>query len=253
MHALVLALFFAFQAPELKQPPRYSAELEAVRQQADAALDPTGGNPIEARQHIQRLLKEAPENPQTHFLLGRMLVQHGEYEEAHRAMERALELGLDGNDRIEAQNWRDSLQRQMAAFDEAQSAMSEQLRKDPNDLEAHKALALFAYRKRDLAAARTHAARVTELRPDDGDGHALLGAILLDLGDEDGAREQARQARAIGDSNQVQSLEARLQSLSQKRLFVAVPLGLVAVLVLGLGGYWMSRRRNRRASSAGAA
>lgn len=46
MHALALALFFAFQAPEAKKPPRYSAELEAVRAQADAALNPTGGNPI---------------------------------------------------------------------------------------------------------------------------------------------------------------------------------------------------------------
>ncbi|WP_223641610.1 tetratricopeptide repeat protein [Corallococcus sp. EGB] len=249
MHALALALFFCFQAPETKEPPRYSAELQAVHDQADAALNPTSLNFIEAREHVQRLLKEAPENPQTHFLLGRMHILQGQYEEALRAVERALELGIDGESRTEALTLRDGLRRQLAELDGARSMMSERIQKDPNDFEAQKALALFAYGKHDLVTARTHAVRFTELRPEDGDGHALLGAILLDLGDEDGAREQARRARAIGDSNQVLSLEARLQALNQKRLFVAVPLGLVAFLGLALGAYWKFRRRARIAVS----
>ncbi|MCP3100919.1 tetratricopeptide repeat protein [Myxococcus sp. K15C18031901] len=248
MHALALTLLFLFQAPETKGAPRYTAELQAVYDQADVALKAMSGDFTEAQRNVQRLVDEAPENPRTHFLVGRMLIPQSQYEEALRAMERALELGLDGVDRIEAVQWRDSLRRQVAALAEVRDALAERLQKNPDDVEAHAERALLTYLAHDLEGARTHAVRVTELRPDDKDGHALLGLILLSSGNEDGAREQARLARSLGDSERVRDLELRLQRVSQRRLFFLVPRGLVLVLVLGLGGYWLMRRRARVAT-----
>lgn len=84
-----------------------------------------------------------------------------------------------------------------ARFAEARTALEAALAKDPRPLATRYNLALSLFMSGDLDGAKARMTEVCKLAPHDSMGWRVLGTILADMGDQDGAREAFARALRI--------------------------------------------------------
>lgn len=143
---------------------------------AVAALD--AGNWSLARKYLRDLKAVQPSSPKTHFVRGALLFEKGHNYPALEELEKArqdAELETSALTLIGEAWYR--LERHL----EAEAALEEVLKQEPNSVEAHRWLAASYYDLGAVPNAMFHLQRTAELDPNDPRPHRLLGLIHKDF------------------------------------------------------------------------
>ena len=219
------------QAPErFPFPPEQEPAAEAIWQALRSGK--TSPQTLEAARQLVRAL---PQNPRAYRLLGTVAAMQNQREEALTALNRSLELGIDGGRRAEVLALRARLRLQKDFLGQAREDAEAALALEPDHPGALFVATLAALRAGDLSVARDRALRLTKVAPDMAVGHALL-AFALAQDDPDAALEEVRRARALGypEGSDLRSVEEVAGRVRLIRLAWQLPLALAAVLALGL-------------------
>lgn len=242
MHALVLALFFAFQAPgsEQKAPELFpfTAELETVYDSAFNAAQ--SATPADAAPAIERLLKEAAGNPRVSRLAGRYYFTLENFADAVKYLNLALEQGIDGPRRADVLSTLGAIRLQQNQLAEAEPFLKRALQQWPDDILAHHQLWVLSMRRGQHEVALTHARRLVELTPDAFMAHLALGAALAETGAPGEALDAVERARELGA--QPSPLVAAIEKEALRQIWMRrawqIPLGMALFLGAALLFSW---------------
>ncbi|WP_141592755.1 tetratricopeptide repeat protein [Myxococcus sp. AB056] len=236
MHALVLALFFAFQAPGTEQKPPelfpFSEELQTVYDSAFEVAQ--SASPADAGPAIERLLKEAADNPRVSRLAGKYYFNLGQFDDAERSLKLSLEQGIDGPRRGDVLSALGAIKLRKERPVEAQALLNAALEIWPDDVMAHHQLWLLYMKRQQASVALRHARRLVELAPDASMSHMALSAALAETGALEEALEAVERAKALGaePSPFMSAIEEEMSRQRWMRRIWQIPLG----MALFLGG-----------------
>lgn len=142
-----------------------------------AALD--RGDWDEARRYTRELKASQPSSPQASFLLGAMLLEKGH---CYPAIDKLGEAKREASLETAALTLMGQAWYRLGRHVEAQAALLEALKQEPDSLEAHRWLAASYYDLGIIPDAIYHLQRNAELDPLDPRPHRLLGLIRKDFG-----------------------------------------------------------------------
>ncbi|WIG92755.1 tetratricopeptide repeat protein [Myxococcus sp. SDU36] len=242
MHALVLTLFFAFQAPnsEQKAPELFpfTEELETVYDSAFEAAH--GATPADAAPAIERLLKEAAGNPRVSRLAGRYYFTLENFADAVKYLNLALEQGIDGPRRADVLSTLGAIRIQQEQLAEAQPLLNRALQQWPDDFQAHQQLWILHMKRGQGDVALKHARRMVELAPGAPMSQLALGAALAETEAPDEAMEAVDRARELGaaPSPFITAIEEAVSRQLWMRRAWQVPLGMALFLGVALLFSW---------------
>lgn len=142
-----------------------------------AALD-RGDWPL-ARRYVRELKASQSSSPQGSFLQGAMLLEKGYYYPALDELDKAKQDALLESAALTlmGQAWY-----HLGRHAEAQAALLEALKQEPDSFDAHRWLAASYYDMGVIGDATHHLQRAAELEPNDPRPHRLLGLIHKDFG-----------------------------------------------------------------------
>ena len=254
MGALLLSLVLAQAASEPVERFPFSAELAPVYERAFGQLEQ--GQPKAALVDAQRLVREAPDNPRAWRLLG--LIEERP-QEAEQALQKALELGIDGQRRagVLASLARLAL-KTPSRQREAERWLEESLKLDPEGPLALILSASLLNSQGNFARARERVEQLLRLHPDMGSAHALRAAILANQKEDEAAAEEVALARAHGEkASFFEEVEGRGSDARMLRLGWWLLLGMVVFVfgslgVLYLAGTLLSRVQVHRLAAVDA-
>ncbi|MFP2959233.1 M48 family metalloprotease [Myxococcus sp. 1LA] len=242
MHALVLALFFAFQASgsEQKAPERFpfNEELETVYGSAFEAVHSEA--PAVAAPAIERLLKEAADNPRVSRLAGRYYFALENDADAVKYLNLAMEQGIDGPRRADVLSTLGAIRIRQDQLAEAQPLLNRALELSPDDIQAHQQLWILYMKRGQGEPALRHAQRLVELAPELPMAHLALGAALAETESPDEALDALERARELGaqPSPFTASIEEEVSRQLWMRRAWQIPLGMALFLGAALLFSW---------------
>ena len=203
----------AFERALALQPDSLPAHMNlgvALREKGDAEA---------ALPHLRRVADANPGNANVQYELGQTLRQSGDLRGAIAAFERALQIDPELREGyyalgvaikqqssstrkpipISASPADDLYQRGREAaargdLDQAKQQLTEALRLDENDAEAHNLLGFVLGQQGQLPAALVHLERATALRPESAEAHYNLGVALWYSGSKDRAIAELRES-----------------------------------------------------------
>ncbi|HEY8209948.1 MAG TPA: M48 family metalloprotease [Myxococcaceae bacterium] len=179
---------------------------------------------------------------------GRELLQAGHPQDARDSFDQAVGRAETEEERAEALAERALAQLQLGGQAAAQQDAYDAVASSHSSVTARRALAVVSMDLRDHETAAVHAEVLVELKPDDGDAHALLAGAYLALDRNAEALAEAEKARALGaDRPWFSTVEARAGEDAWIRrgwwavIGMAIFLAAGLVLLSGLGSILSSR------------
>jgi tetratricopeptide (TPR) repeat protein len=191
---------------------------DAIRRRALALAQ--AGDYAQAREDLERLLSERPDDPSTRKLLARILIAARETREATAHLDRAIAINPAD---AEALSLLGRLHQDAQRFGPAAQALTRAVRLDPADVPALTALA-NAYvglgRMDDADAAFARAVKANALRPKpDAEPHASYAIFLLRVNRPDDADAQARRAATLDPGHAL--VREALRAIERRPMAVA--------------------------------
>lgn len=158
----------------------------------------SAGRLPEAAAVCRRVLSAEPGHARALHMLGRVLLEERELEEARNCLERARELDPHNPGVLAACG---RLHLYGGQFDEAVAALNQALAQDPDHVEAHHCLALALQNLGRLEEAEKHARTALGLRPKVAEFLDSLGVILVRRGQHAEAQRYFEEALTVAPDN----------------------------------------------------
>ena len=235
MGALLLSLLLVQAAAEPAESFPFDASLQPVYARAATLL--ASGQVEQARPDVERLVREAPDNPRAWSLLG-WVESDASAPKAQEAFQRALKHGLGGEERVEAllRLAMLSLKHSGASAHQAEDWMDEALKLEPDRPQTLLVGTVFFNASHDFKQARALVERLLRQQPDNAQAHALYAVVLANQDEVEAAARQVQLARQGGVQKEYfDPIERRAREARQTRWLWQIPLGLALVLGTALG------------------
>jgi len=184
---------FLLLKPVLTFYSEVAEEVRAVtpkaRQEFAQALQIIGekGEAAKAVEHLRKAIKEHPDFPEAHYLLGSLLMDLGQVDAAEQEFLAALRL----NSRFApAYIALGTLRNRRGLFREAQEFLEQGVALDPEDWLARVELVRALHQQGNLKEAERHGLEAHELNPTVPEVHILLADVYVVAGDSVKARQE---------------------------------------------------------------
>jgi arylsulfatase A-like enzyme/Flp pilus assembly protein TadD len=156
------------------------------------------GNYSEALPWLRKAVELTPESGRAHYELGVALAETGDWADAASQLEIAVAHAPDSDD---MHFYLGMAYDELGRATDAAKSLQEALRFNPNHYRANLLLGRILGMQNRPQEALPYLERAVKLQPESPDAHKFLGNVYTELGQEENARREQREARRLQDTS----------------------------------------------------